>query len=92
MGDVLGAYRVLVGIPEGKKPLGRPTRRRDDNTKTDLQEVGWGHGFYCSGSEQGQVAGSCGSGNESSVSIEYRECLDWLLHSQEGLCSVVLVR
>jgi hypothetical protein len=51
MGDVRGAYRVLVGIPEGKKPLGRPTRRRDDNTKTDIQEVGWGHGLDCSGSE-----------------------------------------
>jgi hypothetical protein len=35
-------YRVLVGKPEGKRPLGRPRHRWDDNIKTDLQEVGWG--------------------------------------------------
>ena len=33
-------YRVLVGKPEGKKPLGRPRRRWEDNVKMDLQEVG----------------------------------------------------
>ena len=37
-----GAYRVLVGKPEGKKQLARPKHRREDNTKMDLQEVGWG--------------------------------------------------
>ena len=36
-----GAYRVLIRKPEGKRPLGRP-RRRWDNIKIDLQEVGWG--------------------------------------------------
>ena len=35
-------YRILVGKPEGKRPLGRPRRRREDNTKMDLQEVGCG--------------------------------------------------
>ena len=34
-----GVYRVLVGKPEGKKPLGRPRRRWEDNIKMDLQEV-----------------------------------------------------
>jgi hypothetical protein len=34
-----GVYRVLVGKPEGKRPLGRPRRRWEDNIKTDLQEV-----------------------------------------------------
>jgi hypothetical protein len=34
-------YRVLVGKPEGKRPLGRPRRRRDDNISMDLQEVGY---------------------------------------------------
>jgi hypothetical protein len=34
-----GVYRVLVGKPEGKRPLGRPRRRREDNIKMDLQEV-----------------------------------------------------
>jgi hypothetical protein len=38
-GDGKGVYRVLVGKPEGKKPLGRPTRRWEDNIKVDLQEV-----------------------------------------------------
>jgi hypothetical protein len=37
-----GVYRVLVGKPEGKKPLGRPRRRWEDNIKMDLQEVGCG--------------------------------------------------
>ena len=37
-----GVYRVLVGKPEGKRPLGRPRHRWDDNIKMDLQEVGCG--------------------------------------------------
>jgi hypothetical protein len=35
-------YRILVGKPEGKRPLGRPRRRWKDNIKTDLREIGWG--------------------------------------------------
>jgi hypothetical protein len=42
MEDRRGAYRVLVGRPEGKRPLGRHRRRWEDNIKIDLQEVGWG--------------------------------------------------
>ena len=34
-----GVYRVLVGKPEGKRPLGRPRHRREDNIKMDLQEA-----------------------------------------------------
>jgi len=42
-GDRRGLLRVLVGKPEGKRPLGRPRRRwEDDNNKMDLQEVGCG--------------------------------------------------
>ena len=37
-----GVYNVLVGKPEGKRPLGRPRRRWEDNIKMDLQEVGRG--------------------------------------------------
>jgi hypothetical protein len=44
MGEWRVVYRVLVGKPEGKIPLGRPRRRRDDNIKMDLQEVGYGRG------------------------------------------------
>jgi hypothetical protein len=40
MGEGRGMYRVSVGKPEGKRPLGRPGRRWDDNIKMDLQEVG----------------------------------------------------
>jgi hypothetical protein len=39
MGEERGVYRVLVGKPEGKRPLGRPRRSWDDNIKRDLQEV-----------------------------------------------------
>ena len=42
MGERRGVYGVLVGRPEGKKPLGRPRRRWEDNIKKDLQEVGYG--------------------------------------------------
>jgi hypothetical protein len=42
MGEGKGVYRVLVGKPEGKRPLGRPRRRCEDNVRMDLQEVGCG--------------------------------------------------
>jgi hypothetical protein len=42
MGEERGAYRILVGTPEGRRPLGRPRRRWEDNINMDLQEVGWG--------------------------------------------------
>jgi predicted metal-dependent hydrolase len=45
-----GAYRALVGKPEGRRPLGRPRRRWEDNIKMDLREVGWGNGLDQSGS------------------------------------------
>jgi len=42
MGKRRGIYRVFVGKPEDKRPYGRPRRRREDNIKMDLQEVGCG--------------------------------------------------
>ena len=42
MGEDRGVQRVLVGKPEGKRPLGRPRRRWEDNIKMDLQKVGGG--------------------------------------------------
>jgi len=42
MGERRGVYRVLVGKPEGKRTLGRPRSRWEDNIKMDLQEVGCG--------------------------------------------------
>jgi hypothetical protein len=41
MGEKRNAYRLLVGKPEGKRPLGRPRRRRVDNIRMDLGEVEW---------------------------------------------------
>jgi hypothetical protein len=42
LGEERNAYRMLVGKPEGKRPLGRPRRRWVDNIKMDLLEIGWG--------------------------------------------------
>jgi transcription termination factor 2 len=44
MGEDRWVHRVLVGKPDGKRPLGRPTRRWEDKIKIDLQEVGGGRG------------------------------------------------
>jgi len=45
MGERGGVYGVLVWKPEGKRPLGRPNLRWEDNIKIDLQEVGLKHGL-----------------------------------------------
>jgi hypothetical protein len=45
MGERRGAYRVLVDKREVKRQLGSSRRRWEGNIKTDLQEVGWGHGL-----------------------------------------------
>jgi hypothetical protein len=42
MGEVRGAYNILVGRPEGRRPLGRPRRKWEDNIKMDLREIGFG--------------------------------------------------
>ena len=46
MGEWRGVHRVLVGKPEGKRPLGRPRRRWEDNIKMDIQEVGGSFGNW----------------------------------------------
>jgi hypothetical protein len=65
MGEVRGVHRVLMGKPDGKRPLGRPRRRWEDNIKMDLQEVGGGRGDWMGG----QMAGTCGCGEGLSGSI-----------------------
>jgi hypothetical protein len=42
MGEKRNAYRILVGKPEEKRPLGRPRRSWEDNIRIDLREIGWG--------------------------------------------------
>jgi hypothetical protein len=70
MGEERKLYKVLVGKPEGKRPLGRPRRRWEDGIRMDLREigVGGGYGFDSSGSGQGPVAGCCECGDEPSGS------------------------
>ena len=46
MGERRGVHRVLIGKPGGKRPLGRPRRRWEDNIKMDLLEVGGGGGDW----------------------------------------------
>ena len=46
MEEERGVHKVLVGEPEGKRPLGRPRRRWEDNIKMDLEEVGKGCGDW----------------------------------------------
>jgi hypothetical protein len=69
-------HRVLLGKPEGKRPLGRPRRRWEDNIQMEVQDVGGGRGGrdgVSSGS--GQVAGTCEYGKEPSGSIKCGEFL-----------------
>jgi hypothetical protein len=62
-------YKVLVGKPEGKRPLGRPRRRWEDGIRMDLREIGLGGcGLDCTGSGHGPVAGCCECGDEPSGS------------------------
>jgi hypothetical protein len=67
MGERRGVHRFLMGKPEGKRPIGRPRRRWEDNIKMDLQEVG---GVVWTGRSWLRI------GNELSGSIECREFLD----------------
>jgi hypothetical protein len=79
MGKRRGVYRILVVKPEGKRPLGRPTRRWEDNIKMDLQEVGCGGMDWIKLSQDwGQMAGSCECSNKLSGSIKCGEFLDYL--------------
>jgi hypothetical protein len=42
IGEKRNGYTIFVGKPEGKRPLGRPRRRCEDNVRMDLREIGWG--------------------------------------------------
>jgi hypothetical protein len=66
-GEKRNAYRILVGKPEGKRPLRRPRRRWEGNIIMDLREIGWGYG---------PVEGPCEHGNEPSGSKKCWEILE----------------
>jgi hypothetical protein len=77
MGAKRNAYRILVGKPEGKRPLGRPRRRWVDNIKIDLREIGRdGMDWIDVAQDKGPVKGSCEHGNEPSDSIKSWEVLE----------------
>ena len=93
MGKDRGVHRVLVGKHEGKRPLGRPRRRWEDNIKMDLQEVGGGRGDWMElVQDRDRLAGTCGYDEELSGSINagnfLTSCKVYWLASQEGLCSM----
>ena len=71
-----GVYRVLLGKPEGRRPLGRPRRRWVDNIRMDLQEVGCGYMDWIWLAQDRHVADACECGNELSGSVKCGEFLD----------------
>jgi hypothetical protein len=74
MSEGRGAYRVLVGRPEGKRPLGRPRRRWEDNIKMDIGEIGIGGANWIRlAQDKGPVAGFCEHGDEPSGFVRKRD-------------------
>jgi hypothetical protein len=80
MGEIRNAYRILVGKPEGKIPLGRPRRRWVDNIKMYLREIGWdGVDWIELAQDRDPVEGSCEHGAEPSGSFKNCwEFSEWL--------------
>jgi hypothetical protein len=71
VGERRGVYRVLVGEPDGRRPLGRPRHRWEVNIKIDLEEVGCGSlDWIVLAQDREQVVGTCECGNEPSGSIK----------------------
>jgi hypothetical protein len=57
--------RVLMGKPEGKRPLGRPMRRWEDGIRINFREIGWGSVEWIQLAQDRGVAGCCKYGDES---------------------------
>jgi hypothetical protein len=68
MGEEIKVYKVLVGKPEVKRPLGRPRRRWEDGIRMDLRETGLGGVDWIRLAQDGPVAGCCRCGDEPSGS------------------------
>jgi len=71
MAENRNPHGALVEKTDGKRPLGRPKRRWEENIKTDLQKWGGVCGLDRSGSGYGELAGACECGNEPSGSIKW---------------------
>jgi hypothetical protein len=57
MGEKMNAYRILVGKPEGKRPLGRPRRRWVDNIRMGVGEIGWDEvDWFCVTQDRGRCS------------------------------------
>ena len=76
MGEGRGVHRFLVGKTEGKRPLGRPRRRWEDNIKMDLREVGRGGDWMELAQARDRWRGNCEYGDELSGSIKYGKFFD----------------
>jgi hypothetical protein len=82
-GEKRNAYRILVGKPQGKIPLGRPRHCWVDNIKMNLREIGWGGMDLIDLAQNGgPVEASCEHGNEPSGSIKRLEMVEWLHNCQ----------
>jgi hypothetical protein len=79
MGEKRNVYRLLVGKPEGKRPLGRPRCRWIDNIKMDLLKIGLSVVDWIGlAQDTYRVESSCERGNEPSSSIKCWETTEWL--------------
>jgi hypothetical protein len=74
---VRGVHRVLVGKPEGKRPLGIPRHRWEENIKMDLQEVECGGMDWIELAQNRQMAYTCECGNKPLGFLKFKEFLDW---------------
>jgi hypothetical protein len=78
MREKKNAYRLLVGKPEGKRPLGRPRRRWVDNIRIDLEEVGWGDVDWIGlAQDRNRWESCCEFGIELSGSMKCWETIEW---------------
>jgi hypothetical protein len=76
-GEKRNSYRILMGKPEGKGPLGEPRRRWENNIRMDLREVGWdGVDWIDLAQDRDQWGSSCEHGNEPPNSIKCWEIIE----------------
>jgi hypothetical protein len=94
MGEVRGAYNILVGKPEGRRPLERPRRKWEDNIRMDLGKMGFGDVDWIHLAQDWDRWRALVNSDEPSGFIKFGVFLEWLsvlLASQEGLYSMELV-